>query len=141
MPSEAELEYAAAGGGAQREYPWGTTDPGKGYQYAIYGCYYPDISGACTGAVNIAPVGTATLGSGLWGQLDLAGTLWEWTLDWHGNYVNPCADCANLTTGSLRSTQGGNFNTGTSAFPPSRGENNPADTGAYAYGVRCARPP
>jgi formylglycine-generating enzyme required for sulfatase activity len=141
LPSEAELEYAAVGGSAQREYPWGTTDPGRSYQYAVYGCYYPSISGACTGVANIGPVGTAALGSGLWGQLDLAGNVWEWTLDWHASYVDPCVDCANLTAGSLRSTQGGNFNTGTSAFPPSRGQNNPADTGPYAYGVRCARSP
>jgi sulfatase modifying factor 1 len=141
LPSEAELECAAVGGDAQREYPWGTTDPGVSYRYANYGCYYPGLSGACTGVVNLAPVGTATLGSGLWGQLDLAGALWEWTLDWHAGYVNPCADCANLTAGTLRSTQGGDFNTGTSAFPPSRGQDNPSDPGAYAYGIRCARSP
>jgi hypothetical protein len=40
LPSEAEWEYAAAGGSQQREYPWGSTDPGTANQYAIYGCYY-----------------------------------------------------------------------------------------------------
>jgi len=36
LPSEAEWEYAAAGGGQQREYPWGSAAPGTANQYAIY---------------------------------------------------------------------------------------------------------
>ena len=57
------------GGGAeppsgQREYPWGSTSPGTGCQYAIYSCNYPDGRGSCTGVANIAPVGTATMGAG-----------------------------------------------------------------------------
>ncbi len=140
LPSEAELEYAAVGGAAQREYPWGTTDPGTANQYAIYGCYYPSSSGTCTGVENFAPVGTAQLGAGLWGHLDLAGNVWEWALDWHANYVSPCTDCANFTVATARATMGGNFDTGTN-FPPSRHANAPADPGAYAYGFRCARSP
>ena len=78
LPSEAEWEYAAAGGSQRRECPWGSMAPrkkcpGAGGEYAIYGCYYPSGSGSCTGVTNIAPVGTATLGAGVWGQLDLAG--------------------------------------------------------------------
>ncbi len=141
LPSEAEFVYAAAGGNEQRQYPWGSANPGVGYQYAVYACYFPSLSGTCTGVANVAPVGTAALGAGKWGHVELAGSLWEWNLDWSGPYVNPCVDCANLTTGSVRSTQGGNFNTGTSAFPPLRHPDNPADTGAYAYGMRCARTP
>jgi len=141
LPSEAEWEYAAVGGNQERNYPWGSAAPAKDSQYAIYACFYPAGSTTCSGSGNIAPVGTAQLGVGLWGQLDLAGTLWEWTLDWHANFVNPCTDCANFTAGTQRSDQGGNFNTGTGQFPPFRGANNPADTGAYAYGFRCARSP
>jgi formylglycine-generating enzyme required for sulfatase activity len=147
LPSEAEYEYAAAAGGQQREYPWGTAAPGTTNQFAIYGdgkgaCYYPNGS-ACTGVANIAPVGTPGSGAGLWGQLDLAGNLSEWNLDWYKEpYVNPCTDCAYLEpTDAGRGLRGGSFKYGAFnlataeryASPPS----DPGDT----FGVRCARVP
>jgi sulfatase modifying factor 1 len=142
LPSESEWEYAAAGGSQQREYPWGTTDPGTGNQYAIYNCNYPSGSGSCTSVSNIAPVGTATQGAGLWGQLDLAGNMWEWNLDWYASsYVEPGIDCANLTSASYRVFRGGSFSsTASILLPPSRLINRPADRN-YVIGFRCARTP
>jgi formylglycine-generating enzyme required for sulfatase activity len=152
LPSEAEWEYAAAGGNQQREYPWGSTDPGTASQYAIYGggassfdCYYPSGTLApCTGVTNIAPVGTATLGAGLWGQLDLAGEANEWTLDWYVKYVTPCTDCSSLTAGFQRVIRGGAFNDHPSVIlPTTRFEVGDSSIwrGAYVIGVRCARAP
>ncbi len=145
LPSEAEWEYAAAGGSQQREYPWGSTAPGTNSQYAIYGCYYPNGSGTCTSDVtNIAPVGTATDGGGLWGQLDLAGNLAQWTLDWYaGSYVNPCADCANLTPATDREPRGGYFDSTSSSMwlPPDRGFGALPAGDSYDLGFRCARTP
>src|SRR5580692_1285282 len=89
LPSEAEWEYAAAGGNQQLLYPWGSTDPGTNNEYAIYSCNY-SRAGGC----NIAPVGYASLGLGNWRQLDLAGEVYEWTLDAYAEYVDPCVDCA-----------------------------------------------
>ena len=149
LPSEAEWEYAAAGGSQQREYPWGTTDPGTNNQYAIYGGYYPSTSG-----MEIAPVGTATLGAGVWGQLDLTGDVMEWNLDWLAlvagvpvEYVDPCSDCAYLVVAPQRVTRGGNFdnccniNTPQSdLLPPTRGWDCPTCRQNY-MGFRCARTP
>ena len=141
LPSEAEWEFAAAGGDQQREYPWGSTDPAMSSLYLISDCNYPPGSSACSGVVNVAPVGSATLGAGRWGQLDLAGNLAEWTLDWYAPYVDPCEDCVYLVDFSYRSIRGGSFGTDTeNVFPPSRDGDVPGSRNAF-YGVRCARSP
>jgi formylglycine-generating enzyme required for sulfatase activity len=144
LPSEAEWEYAAAGGSEQREYPWGSTAPGTANQYAVYGCYYPNASGGCT--AKIAPVGFAAHGAGLWGQLDLAGNLWEWNLDsYAAAYVDPCVDCANLTgtdTTNSRTNRGGDiYSPASYLMPPYRGGGDDPEGGVYVIGLRCARSP
>jgi formylglycine-generating enzyme required for sulfatase activity len=141
LPSEAEWEYAAAAGNQQREYPWGSTAPGTGSQYAIYNC---DYSGACIDTANsIAPVGYASMGVGYWGQLDLAGEVFEWNLDWGGTYVDPCTDCAYLPTASAfyRVIRGDNFSGDTSDLVPSNRGYNPPSGGGPNIGFRCARTP
>jgi formylglycine-generating enzyme len=120
--------------------------PGTGNQYAIYGCYYPNGSGTCTsGATNITPVGTATLGAGLGGQLDLVGEVGQWNLDWYAPYLDPCTDCADLTGGSERVIRGGGWGgyfdaTMLYLLPPSRNEVR-ATYRDVSTGFRCARVP
>ena len=140
LPSEAEWGYAAAGGIALREYPWGATDPGTLNLYALYGCFYP-TEGVCTGSSNIAPVGTAALGAGLWGQLDLAGSDWEWSLDGHAPYVSPCNDCAFLGAATLRAVRGGDFSSDTSSLLPADRSTGTPQERFSGIGVRCARSP
>jgi sulfatase modifying factor 1 len=143
LPSETESEYAAAGGSQQREYPWGSTAPGSANQYAIYSCNYPSGSGSCnTGPVNMSPVGTATLGVGLWGQLDLTGNMQQWTLDWLANFVNPCTDCAYTTAAADRVVKGGAWDTATTALLLPTVRYSPAPpTRSQDIGFRCARSP
>jgi len=143
LPSEAEFEYASAGGNQQREYPWGSKSPGTANQYAIYGCNYGSDAGNCTGVTNIAPVGTAALGAGLWGQLDLVGNLFEWNLDVSVPYVDPCTDCAYLPGTAGPVIRGGDFQ---SAAAPNlvssyRNEGIYATDREQANGFRCARTP
>jgi len=145
LPSEAEWVWAAAGGSQQREYPWGSTDPGSSNQYAIYACDYPIGTATCSdaGAANIAPVGHASSGAGLWGQLDLVGELFEWNVDGYATYVSPCVDCAYLPSppASYRVFHGGDFCPldGT-LLPPSRNAYTPPPR-AFNGGFRCARTP
>ena len=138
LPSEAEWEYAAAGGSHQRQYPWGAATPGTTNTYAVYGCYYPSGSGSCTTVENIAPVGVAALGAGLWGQLDLAGGMDEWNMDWYAPYA-PCSDCANLTpSANGRVIRGGDSaDTTTRLLPPTR--NSFTADRHSGIGMRCAR--
>jgi formylglycine-generating enzyme required for sulfatase activity len=149
LPSEAEWEYAAAGGSQQREYPWGSTTPGtacpgNGCGYAIYNCVYPNGSTNCSGVTDIAPVGTASMGVGLWGQLDLAGEEEQWTLDWYqSSYVDPCRDCAYLASASSkRVARSGHFGAyAGELLPPYRGRFWDPATRQNALGFRCARAP
>jgi formylglycine-generating enzyme required for sulfatase activity len=136
LSSEAEWEYAAAGGSEQRQYPWGTAAPGTMNQYAIYGSYY---TGNATG---LAPVGTAKDGAGLFGQLDLAGEIWEWNLDWKQTYVNPCTDCVNLTQAMYRIVRGDNYGGSVGNLVPTiRGGDIAPEGRDSNFGVRCARRP
>jgi formylglycine-generating enzyme required for sulfatase activity len=156
LPSEAEWEYAAAGGSQELDYPWGSVTPGlacpgTGCDFAIYNCLYPNGStsffGNCSGVSNIAPVGYPSMGKGVWGQLDLAGALSEWALDSYANYVDPCTDCTNLESplSAPKVIRGGQFDGALSAasylLPPYRNEYTPAFNRNSGVGFRCARTP
>src|SRR5688572_5680587 len=49
-------------------------------------------------------------GDGMWAHSDLAGNVYEWTLDYHSLvYPISCNDCANLTPSTGRILRGGSF--------------------------------
>ncbi len=69
LPTEAEWEYAAAGGDEDRLYPWGGAQP--------------DETRAVFFSANweLSSVGTKPAGAGRWGHIDLAGNTQEWAFD------------------------------------------------------------
>jgi formylglycine-generating enzyme len=137
LPTEAEWNFAAAGGSAQRPFPWGSEPPDP--SHASFACR-GDGSEGCA-ITDLLPVGSIPKGDGLWGHSDLAGNLFEWTRDAYQDYIVPCADCANLTDGIAvsRIMRGGDYGMGVDELSTAaRGHASPFP-GATNEGVRCAR--
>jgi sulfatase modifying factor 1 len=140
LASEAEWEYAAAGGSEDRTYPWGT-DP-----LSITRLSYNAESGGSPGMMSpgdIVAVGSTPLGNARWGHADLAGSVEEWVRDtysgaYYGTIGNPCNDCVYIV-GELveRVAKGGSW----SSAQPSITQHLPSHRSIRleTTGIRCAR--
>jgi formylglycine-generating enzyme len=130
LPTEAEWEYTAAGGNEERMYPWGSEAPTA--TRAFYGC------SGCT-VSDLLPAGSKPTGAGKYGQMDLAGSMLEWNLDWYGAYSPVCNNCARLSSGSERVIRSGDYSNGAEQMTAAyRNQNDP--TNPYnGMGFRCAR--
>jgi formylglycine-generating enzyme required for sulfatase activity len=141
LPTEAEWEYAAAGGGLNRLYPWGNASPDGRASFHCKGD--GSVAGNCN-KTDIRPVGSFSMGSGFYGHLDLAGNVWEWAFDDYdaGYYATgPCNNCVNLTSTGNKVFRGGSW-VDTSALLRGVFRNQVLPTvRASNGGIRCLRSP
>ena len=82
LPTEAEHEYAAAGGGTPDPYVWGSQrDPDGAVMANTWHGRFPYLNTGSAGWAGTSPVGTFPANG--YGLYDCIGNVWEWTADYY----------------------------------------------------------
>lgn len=139
LPTEAEWQYAAAGGAQGRQFAWGNTPLMP--NFAVYGCLVAGTGASCT-SDDIPDVGSRPDGKGRFEQRDLNGSVLEWLLDWFAPYPELMRNnYAKTDTGTNRVLRGGCWNTtrNDQITSTTRYHQQLPDFRSPATGFRCAR--
>jgi len=139
LPTEVEWQYAAVGGAQDRMFAWGNTPLET--SFASYNCLAAGTGNNCT-VDDIPDVGSRPNGDARFGQSDLVGSVYEWTLDWFAAYPELMRDdYAKTDTGVQRVLRGGAWNSTTTQAMVStdRSFRLPPSSRSPVTGIRCAR--
>jgi formylglycine-generating enzyme required for sulfatase activity len=156
LPTEAEWEFAARGGLAEKRFSWGDEDPLDNPHLAnIFQGKFPFSNTALDGYSGTSPVGAFPPNG--YGLYDVAGNVWEWCTDiYNENYyytIDAKQPCKNPTGAEKsfdsrdpyakkRVIKGGSFLCHVSYcdnYRPSARESEAEDTGMPHIGFRCVR--
>ena len=144
LPTEAQWEYAARGGGLNRKYAWGDSKPSGNLADLALKRIKPKaeiLDGYDDGYAFTAPVGSYYPND--LGLFNMTGNVWEWCQDWYGEKyyaASPVSNPKGPETGSFRILRGGSWhNTPWYARTTYRTASTP-DTRGTTQGFRLAFP-